>query len=46
MRKDKLSLHMRKYVIGNNTDSFLGTQVPKHSGYKCLLGRKLRPQRH
>lgn len=45
-RKNKLSLHMSKYVIGNNTDSFLVPQVPKHCGYKCLLGRKLRPQRH
>lgn len=37
---------MSKYVTGNNTDSFLVLQVPKHRGYKCLLGRKLRPQRH
>lgn len=41
-RKNKLSLHMSKYVTGNNTDSFLVPQVPKHRGFKCLLGRKLR----
>lgn len=45
-RKNKLSLCMSKYVIGNNTDSFLVPQVPKHCGYKCLFGRKLRRQRH
>lgn len=42
MRKNKLPLHMSKYVTGNNTDSFLTPQLPKHHDYKCLLERKRR----
>lgn len=35
--ENKLLLHMSKYVIDNNKDSFLTPQLPKHHDYNAHL---------